>query len=295
MKDWSMKDTDTEDILSFALTLAREAGELIVRERASEAITQQFKNGIELVTNADLMADKLICEGISRQFPAHIILSEESSPELAQALVKRESTGGDSGNAELSAGAAEAPIWIIDPIDGTVNYAHGHIQSGVSIAYVQNGQIQLGVVFNPFTDEMFSARLGAGASLNGEPIKVAQETELRRAIIATGFPYDKSNLEPIIRRVHAVLSHCADIRRLGSAALDICWVAVGRLDGFYESLSLWDFAAAQLIAREAGAQYGHFGSVPSQCDPQFYDQNILVANPNLYPKLRLILDEASDH
>jgi myo-inositol-1(or 4)-monophosphatase len=102
-------------------------------------------------------------------------------------------------------------------------------------------------------------------------------------------------LGPLIRRVENVLTQCADIRRLGSAALDICWVAMGRLDGYYESLSVWDFAAAQLIAKEAGAQYGHFSLVPKDIDPQFYDQDILIANPVLYPKLLKVLQEAEHH
>lgn len=262
------------DILQFALTIARDAGELIVRERANATLTHDYKGGIELVTNADLMADRLICERISKQFPDHLIISEESSPD-------------PKGIQQL-----ETPVWIIDPIDGTVNYAHGHNQSAVSIAYAENAAITVGVVFNPFTEEMFSARKGEGAFLNQQPIKVSAEADLSRAIIATGFPYDKSALEPIIRRVHAVLTHCADIRRLGSAALDICFLAMGRLDGYYESLSLWDFAAAQLIAREAGAQCGHFSAVPDGVDPQFYEQDIVMANPALYHKLRALLQSA---
>jgi myo-inositol-1(or 4)-monophosphatase len=180
-------------------------------------------------------------------------------------------------------------LWIVDPIDGTVNYAHGHAQSAVSIAHVEAGKIVAAAVYNPFTDELFSAESGRGAFLNDVRIHVAGETELKRAIIATGFPPDKTNLQPIIDRVGKVLAECADIRRLGAAALDICWVAVGRLDGFYESLCLWDFAAAQLIAREAGAQYGHFKEVPDGISPEFHCDNILVANPVLFSKMQAIL------
>jgi myo-inositol-1(or 4)-monophosphatase len=262
------------DVLQFTLAVARAAGDLIVHERARAALTLELKNGNELVTNADLAADSLICERISQQFPEHHILSEESSPDI--------------GNIQ----DLSTPVWIIDPIDGTVNFAHGHSHSAVSIAYVENGQIEVGVVFNPFSDEMFSARRGGGAFLNDEPITVARETELSRAIVATGFPYEKSNIEPIIKRVHAVLANCADIRRLGSAALDICFLATGRMDAYYESLSLWDFAAAQLIAREAGAETGHFSAVPAGIDPQFYEQDILMANPVLFPKLLAVLQAA---
>jgi myo-inositol-1(or 4)-monophosphatase len=235
-------------VFEFTQKLAREAGELIVDQRNNAQLTHQYKNGQELVTNADLLADKLIIDGIKARYPRHHILSEESSPEA------------------ISIADLDAPLWIIDPIDGTVNYAHGHIQSAVSIAYVDGG-----------------------AHLNGKAISVADETDLRRSIIATGFPYDKATIEPILKRVAAVLRECADIRRLGSAALDICWLASGRLDGYYESLSIWDFAAAQLVAREAGAQWGHFSEVPEGVDPQFHTQDILVANPALYAKLLTLL------
>lgn len=255
----------------FVQVLAKEAGELIVRERVQAALSLDYKNNDELVTNADIKADRLICERITREFPEHKIVSEESSPDAGQIQ------------------DIKTPLWIIDPIDGTVNYAHGHNQSGISIAYVEQAQIKLGVVFNPFSNELFSAELGKGAFLNGNPISVSQETELARSLIATGFPYDKSTLDPMIARLHAVLANCADIRRLGSAALDICFLAMGRLDGYYESLSVWDFAAAQLIAREAGATIGHFSEVPAEVDPQFYDRDILIANPAIFPKLQALL------
>ena len=255
------------ELMEFTQAVAREAGGLIEREREQADLTHDYKGGTELVTNADIMADELIRSRIEQQFPAHRILSEESSPELQRVW------------------ESDVPVWIVDPIDGTVNYAHGHIQSAVSIAYCVDAQITIGVVHNPFTDEMFCAELGKGATLNGETIRVAQETELSRTIIATGFPYVKDGIDEMVERVRNILHNCADIRRLGSAALDICWLAAGRLDGYYESLSLWDFAAARLIAKEAGAQCGHFGPVPDDIDPQFFNKNLLIANPTLYPKL----------
>lgn len=262
------------DIINFTEALARDAGQLIVDERAKAALSREYKNGDELVTNADIKADDFICAAIARRFPDHQILSEESSPDIG--AVQKITT----------------PLWIIDPIDGTVNYAHGHNHSAISIAYVDKAQVQAGVVYNPFSDELFSGQRGKGAFLNGEPISVSSETELRRSLIATGFPYDKSTLAPMIPRLDAVLTHCADIRRIGSAALDICFLAMGRLEGYYESLSIWDFAAARLIAQEAGAECGHFGDVPAGIDPQFYDQDILIANPAIYPQLRELLRQA---
>jgi myo-inositol-1(or 4)-monophosphatase len=260
--------------LDFTIDLARKAGQLIIAERDQAQLEHSYKYGNELVTSADLKADRLIVDTIKAQFPDHYILSEESSPEL-----------GDIDS-------LDQPVWIIDPIDGTVNFAHGHSQSAVSIAFASAGMVECGVVFNPFTDELFAARRGAGATLNGKALAVAEETDLSRAIIATGFPYDKSTLEPMLQRVQVVLRHCADIRRLGAAALDICWVAAGRLDGYYESLSLWDHAAAQLIAREAGAETGHFSPVPEGVNPQFHSKDIVVAGPALYPQLRRLLQSA---
>lgn len=263
-----------QPIEDFATDLARRAGQLILELRAGSNLEKHFKGGIEIVTQADIAADELIAAEISARFPEHRILSEESSPNLGRVQDIQE------------------PLWIVDPIDGTVNFAHGLNQSAVSIAYVEEGELRFGVVYNPFTDELFAAELGKGATLNGESIRVAEEERLDRAIIATGFPYVKTGLEPMVRRLAAVLQHCADIRRLGSAALDICFVAAGRLDGYYESLSVWDYAAAQLIAREAGAVYGHFGDIAEGDDPQFVSEHILVANAALFEPLRALLRRA---
>ena len=259
--------------LEFCKDIAREAGALIVRER-NAGMQREYKHDLELVTSADLKADRLIADAIHARFPDQLLISEELAPEMAQQ--------------NLSSRAC----WIVDPIDGTVNFAHGHNQSAVSIAFADAGDIRAGVVYNPFTDEMFWARQGSGAWLNDQRIQVAQETRLNKAIIATGFPYQKSKLKPLMARLQAVLGHCADIRRLGAASLDICWVAMGRLDGYYENLSLWDFAAAQLIAREAGAIYGHFQPVPEGMSEVFYGQNILVANQALFPQLLSLLQSA---
>lgn len=257
--------------LKFAIKLARDAGSLISDASKAGKLTFELKNNVELVTSADNAADSLICGQIRSKFPDHAVISEESSPHASSIL-----TG-------------SSPFWIIDPIDGTVNFAHGLSQSAVSIAFVENGIIEVGVVFNPFTNELFAARRGQGATLNGLIISPSLQTDLRRALIATGFPYEKTGLRPILSRLEAVLNGCADIRRLGSAALDICFVAAGRLDGYYESLSLWDFAAAQLIAREAGAIYGSFGELGVDSDEQFNTENILVTNSHIFNDLRSLL------
>lgn len=262
-------------IAQFMRPLAEDAGRLIKRERDSVmGLETEFKDGVELVTHADVKAEEFICKAIRESYPDHRILAEESAPDMH----------------DLS--SYQGPIWIIDPIDGTVNYAHGHYQSAVSIAYAEHGRVQCGVVCNPFLDETFHAVVGGGAYLNDRPINVGTETQLRRALVATGFPYIKGDMTPLLRRLALVLQECADLRRLGSAALDICWVAMGRLDAYYENLSVWDFAAAQLIAKEAGARYGHFKPVPEGISAEFHHQNILVANPTLYPLLHELLNRA---
>ena len=269
-------EMDLQEVQTFAIAIAEKAGEIVCKKRLEAKLSHEFKYGNELVTNADLAADKFISEEISKRYGSHLILSEELSPDIGNLQEIQES------------------VWIVDPIDGTVNFAHGHNQSAISIAYVEQQQVKIGVVYNPFTKEMFSALKGGGAFLNDSPIRIANEPALDRAIIATGFPYEKSNLEPMIQRLRVVLHHCADIRRLGSAALDICWVAAGRLDGYYESLCIWDFAAARLRAKEAGAECGHFSDVPEGIDPQFHPDDLLIANPVLYPELKRILGSAAE-
>ena len=262
-----MHDTN---VLTLALRLAREAGELIARQRASLSIS--YKDGTELVTQADVAADELISNGIRRSYPDHAILSEELNPEAA---------------------TTAEHLWIIDPIDGTVNFAHRHPQVAVSIAYYRKGEARVAVVHNPFLQETFHAVAGRGARLNDLPIRCAKNTELNRSIIATGFPYVREDLPLLMRRLEHVLEQCADVRRLGSAALDICWVACGRLDGYYESVKAWDFAAAQLIAREAGAKFGHIDDLPKHINPQLCGDDLLISVPALFSPLQRLLQEAS--
>ena len=261
-----------ESILEFATKIAEQAGDLIVQMRAYNQLNQNYKQGIELVTNADLASDKMITDAIKVKFPDHQILAEESNPDFDS--IKH----------------SEEPVWIIDPIDGTVNYAHHHHQVAISIAYAVKGKVQVAVVYNPFSAEMFTAIVNQGAWLNDQPIQCSQVKNLDKALVATGFPYDKKGQLPqLMRRLHGILEHCADVRRLGSAALDICWVALGRLDAYYESVSCWDFAAAQLIAREAGARFGHFLELPEGALPEMHGDNLLISSPHLYDDLKAIL------
>lgn len=259
------------DISQFAEQVAREAGELIRHERDTNTLRTDYKHQTELVTHADLMADKLISNAIRARFPDHRILSEESAPDksLAEEI--------------------ETPLWIVDPIDGTVNYAYGHSQVAVSIAYAEKGRVQVGVVHAPFTDETFTAVRGQGAGLNHRAIHHSGATIARDALFATGFPYTKDNLAPLIRRLEAMIHHCRDLRRIGSAALDICWVACGRLDVYYESVSPWDFAAARLIAQEAGAHCGHFNAVAPGYPEDLWGKDLLICAPELFDDLQALL------
>jgi len=261
-----------DDILALAKEAALEAGKLIADKRQSGDIHQQYKDKQELVTSADIAADKLIIQKIKTHYPDHRILSEETYTDKSQAK-------------DLN-----KPIWIIDPIDGTVNYAHGHFMVAVSIAFAVEGEVKVGMVHNPFLDETYSSIIGQGSFLNGEKLDVSHQKSLRKAVIATGFPYDKSTVPEIMKRTEKVLMHCQDIRRLGSAAMDICWVANGRLDGYFESLSPWDFAAARLIALEAGATCGHFTPVPDDIPSCIHCDNLLISTPEIYQELDDLLE-----
>lgn len=267
---------DSSAILEFATDLACRAGKLIAAERQRGGLTLSYKDGIELLTSADLKSDQLICAEIRAAFPEHRILSEESSPGMSQA--------------ERNQG----PLWIIDPIDGTVNFAYGQAAVAVSIAYAEDGVVQAGVVHSPFLDETYCARLGGGARLNGQALHTGECRELGRALIGTGFPYDRQERPPLVARLAKVLMHCRDFRRIGSAALDLCWVAAGRLDGFYETLKPWDFGAACLIAREAGARTGHLGAVPCGMPADLYGVDVVAAGPGIYEDLLALLRSPAD-
>ena len=258
--------------LTFATQLARQAGALITAERASQQFTLSYKQGIELLTSADLQADNLICTAIETAFPDHHILSEESSPELHDPQILYQ------------------PLWIIDPIDGTVNFAYNQHQVAISIAYAEQGKLLAGVVHCPFQDETFTAYRNGGAQLNTQAIQASTCNTLDQALIATGFPYNRQQRSALIPYLEKVLLHCRDIRRIGAAATDICWVAMGRLEGYYESVKPWDMAAASLIAREAGAQVGHLDVLADNMPEELYSEGLVVATPGIYQQLINLLN-----
>ena len=219
--------------LSYIETLARQAG-AILRDGYSKEHQVDYKGVIDLVTEIDHKSEAYLLGEVQRDFPEHYILSEES--------------GVIEGSDEH--------VWYIDPLDGTVNYAHHIPIFSVSIAYAFKGVLTLGAVYDPMRDEMFLAERGKGAMLNGEPIHVSGATELQKSLLVTGFPYDAWNTEQDNFANFVKFAKMSQgVRRLGSAALDLCYVAAGRFDGFWElALKPWDVAAAGLICEEAGAR-----------------------------------------
>ncbi len=260
-------------VATVALEAALRAGTAIrdLRERGQVSVT--LKSEKDLVTNADLQAEKLILSCIREAFPDHAFLTEESAPTV---------------NPETLRG----PLWIVDPIDGTANYAHGHPHTAVSIAFAFEGHVLAAVVHSPFENETFEAVRGKGSTLNKKSISARPITDLKSALVATGYPGWRTSADYMIKQTHAVLENCRDIRRLGAASLEICWVAMGRLDGYWESVKAWDIAAGGLIAREAGARTGSIVPRPrEEILPQdLYAEDFIAATPGIYERLRAILD-----
>ena len=265
MKEYSEKEL--KNMLGFAENLAIKAGNLI-KELREKKLEFNYKCGTELVTSADLKSDELIRNELQAQYPDITIFSEESHKDKTDFY---------------------SPLWIVDPIDGTVNYAHGQFNVSISIAFACNGELKLAVVHCPFLDEKFSALRGHGAFLNGERICCNKMEDLSKAVIATGFPYDRSKRSELIDYVKKILMNCQDIRRLASAAIDMCWVACGRLEGYYETVSLWDMAAGYVIAKEAGAAISNFGPEHPELPKEFNSQCMLVSNSKLHDKLKKLL------
>jgi myo-inositol-1(or 4)-monophosphatase len=264
--------------LELAVAIAKEAGDRIVEARRRQTFGQRYKHGQELVTDVDLAVDILISERLDAHLPGESRLSEELAP--------------DRDVMTLS-----DALWVVDPLDGTVNFAHGLHHVGVSIAWVSEGRTRLGVVHAPFLGETFTALLGQGAWCNGRPIHASRITDLKHCLVATGFPYRRDSRPPLMRRLMAVLDNCQDVRRNGAAALDLCDVACGRLDAYYESVSPWDFAAGWLIAREAGARTGHLYPCPEGFPDDLYGENLLVSAPEIHAELGELLRaaDASEH
>ncbi|MGF1473285.1 MAG: inositol monophosphatase family protein [Rubrobacteraceae bacterium] len=223
--------------LDTAIEAAKAAGE-VLREGFGGKRTLRYKGEVDIVTEMDERAERIVLEILTEAFPDYGILAEESG------LLEREGDG----------------RWVVDPLDGTTNYAHGLPIFSVSIALQRAGEVFCGVVHDPMRDETFVAERGAGATANGRPIEVSGTNELIRSLLATGFPYDRNEMPEAVEVFGRFAGLTRSIRRLGSAALDLCYVAAGRLDGYYEgSISPWDIAAGSLIVQEAGGKVTDYG------------------------------------
>ena len=253
-------------ILELAERLAREAGR-IQRENYEGEFEIQTKSAvIDLVTDVDRACERLIVDGIRAQRPEDAILAEEG-------------------------GGTDAPAagwrWVIDPLDGTTNYAHGYPRFCVSIGIEQRGVATLGVVYDPLLDELFSAVRGRGAILNDRPLQVSAETRLDHAMLATGFAYDvHRSVEDNLDHFSTFVKAARAIRRDGSAALDLCYVAAGRFDGYWEiKLHPWDVAAGLLMVEEAGGRTSDFSGRQSCAS----GREIVVSNAHLHEAMLELL------
>ncbi len=252
-----------EKIKSTLLQALQEGGK-ILKARFGERRIIAKKSELSLVTAVDHESEKCILGIIRNAFPDHAILAEES---LAQ---------GDSPYR-----------WIIDPLDGTTNYAHTYPVACVSIAYEEKGVVEVGGVYDPFRDELFFAERGQGATLNGKPIVVSQNPALSDSLLATGFPYDRrEKIDEYLPIFKNFMMKVHGIRRCGAAAIDLCYVACGRYDGYWEcKLQSWDKAAAGLIVIEAGGSLSNFSGEPLTLE----DTQNLASNGFIHQEMLAVL------
>jgi myo-inositol-1(or 4)-monophosphatase len=263
---------DLKEILQIAEAIARGAGQIIMEGFGSQQDSIAKTSAIDLVTKYDALSEAYITGELAKHFPDHRLMGEEGTV-----------TDGESPF-----------IWYIDPIDGTVNFAHGFPVFAVSIALYEGDQPRLGIVFDPTRDELFYALSGRGSYLKqkeGEPqrLSVSGATDLGRSLLGTGFPYDRQTSEiNNFQQTIAFLIKCRGLRRAGSAALDVCYVASGRLDGFWEyKLKIWDVAAAGLILTEAGGRLSNI-SDRQPLKPQLV-LNLVASTPGIHEQMFEVL------
>ena len=253
-------------MLNFAIQVARDAGNLLVQRLGSAQISN--KGDIDLVTEADIAAEELIIDRIRSHYPLHGILAEES------------------GEAVLEGRQQSDWKWIIDPLDGTTNYAHGYPCFCVSIAVENAGTLEIGVVYDPMRNEMFAAERGNGATLNERRIRVSNVEELNRAMMCTGFPYDVRTRPDFARDFTNFTLHAQAVRRDGSAALDLAYIACGRFDGFWEDgLNAWDIAAGAILISEAGGRITNYENEPLD----IYTKKVVASNGKVHEAMLNLL------
>ena len=250
----------------------------ILNEHFGHALKVTKKGAIDLVTQADIASEQIIIATIKEAFPEHAILAEESG---------------------MAVGDADQ-LWIIDPLDGTTNFAHGLPQFCISIAFARHNDILMGLVLNPVNGEFFSALKGQGAYLNDGPIHVASTADVKNSLLVTGFPYDiQTTSDRVIPRFTRCLTAAQGVRRLGSAALDLCFVACGRFDGYWEeNLKPWDVAAGILIAKEAQGRVSDYSGqeymLQLAASKQSQRNELLSSNGTIHAEM-VSLMTAEDH
>jgi myo-inositol-1(or 4)-monophosphatase len=255
-----------DSLLDFAIQTARDAGRILA-ERFGRKIEISNKSEIDLVTESDLASERVIIERIKTYYPRHSILAEESGI-----------TNPHDHESDWR--------WIIDPLDGTTNYAHGYPCFCVSIALEHHGKMEIGVVYDPLRDEMFAAERGQGASLNGRRINVSRTITLSSALLCTGFPYDVRQRSEFARHFASFIMHAQGVRRDGAAALDLAYVAAGRFDGFWEEgLKPWDVAAGTLIIEEAGGRVSNYRGEPFD----IHTPPIMASNGLIHDEMQRVL------
>jgi myo-inositol-1(or 4)-monophosphatase len=249
-------------MLNIAVKAARRAGSLINRAALEGALEVRAKNRNDFVTQVDKAAEQAIIDVIRRAYPEHSVLAEESG---------------------ASAGARPEFLWVIDPLDGTTNYIHGFPQYCVSIALEHKGTLTQGVVYDPGKNELFTASRGRGAFLDDRRMRVSRCTQLRDALVGTGFPFKEfGRIDLYMRQMRRLMGDSAGVRRAGAAALDLAYVAAGRLDAFWEmGLSRWDMAAGALLIQEAGGLVSDL-----EGGAEFLGRGeIVAATPKVLPEL----------
>ncbi|MDH5276698.1 MAG: inositol monophosphatase [Gammaproteobacteria bacterium] len=257
-------------LLNTAVQAARRAGDIAIRALSRlDQLDIRAKARNDYVTQVDQAAEQAILESIRKRYPDHSFLAEESG----------HSTG-KSGHSEFQ--------WIIDPLDGTTNYVHGFPTFSVSIALRRKETLEVGVVYDPCRQELFTTMRGGGAQLDGKRIRVSERKELEGTLIGTGFPYRSNTrwMKTYLQMLGRVMEHTAGVRRPGSAALDLSYVAAGRLDGFFEfGLEIWDTAAGTLMIQEAGGLVTSLTGKDSHLD----SGDVLAGNPKIHDALRALL------
>jgi myo-inositol-1(or 4)-monophosphatase len=250
--------------------IAKEAGG-IIRDGFGKNFSVEYKTNVSnLVTGIDKKSEETIIGFIKKEFPTHAILAEESGEHKSSLASSRKGDGSEY-------------LWVIDPLDGTTNFAHGLPIFSVSIGVQKNNEIICGVVYDVMRDAMYSAEIGGGAYCNCQRLQVSTNDDLEKSVLVTGFPYNiKDNPDHAIERFVSFLKNSRAVRRLGSAAIDICYVAEGVFDGFWEVyLNPWDMAAGKLLVEEAGGLVTDFNGTPMN----IFNKQILASNGKVHERM----------